>query len=163
MKKVILLIGVILCVAVIGSVLAVAVYDANDIEGSISTDTYLYLSLDSSASSGVTLEKGVQKIVPIVMSIDQNDANWGTATLTITPSAVSGKSIEKVTIGIYSDETCKTVLAGANVDDNGVITYAGVTTGKTVYVSLLLAEDASEEEVTNTSGNLTCSFARVAG
>ncbi len=161
MKKTILLIGIILCIAVIGSVLAVAVYDANDIEGSISTDTYLYLGLNSSAGTGVILSAGVPKIVPIVLSVDTNAENWGSGTLTITPAAQSEKNIEKVTIGIYSDAAGNTALTDNVSIDKGVITVTGISEGTTVYVKLLLAEDATQDEVKATGGTLTCSFVRV--
>lgn len=162
MKKTILLIGIILCIAVIGSVLAVAVYDADDITGSVSTDTYLYLTMNSTEGQSVTLQTGVPTILPIVLGVDSNDSSWGSGKLTITPAAAADKSIAKVTIGIYSDETASTAITeNATTDGNGVITLTGITEGQTVYVKLLLAADATQTEVTNTQGTLTCSFVRV--
>lgn len=163
MKKTILLIGIILCVAVIGSVLAIAVYDANDISGSVSTDTYLYLTMNSEKGKSVTLKTGVPTILPIVLGVDSNDTNWGSGKLTITPVAIADKSIAKVSIGIYSDATASTAITkNVTTNDSGVITLTGITAGKTVYVKLLLAADATQTEVSNTQGTLSCSFVRVA-
>lgn len=163
MKKTILLIGIILCIAVIGSVLAVAVYDANDITGSVSIDTYLYLTMNSTKGQSVTLQAGVPTILPIVLGVDSNDSSWGSGKLTITPAALTDKSIDKVTIGVYSDATGSTAITDdITKDDNGVITLSNITEGKTVYVVLTLAADATQDEVGNTQGTLTCSFVRVA-
>lgn len=159
MKKTILLIGIILCIAVIGSVLAIGVYDATDIEGSVTTDTYLYLGLNATEGTGVTLEVGKQTIVPISLSVDSNAVdNWGSATLTITPKANNDKSIKKVTIGLYSDDKGMNAIENANTDANGVITLTGITKNRIVYVRLFLAADATQDDVNGTGGTLTCSF-----
>lgn len=169
MKKLIVLICMVLCVAVIGSVLAIAVYDAPEQNGSIGTDTYLYLTMNSSRGTAITLTKGVAQVLPIVLGVESNQTNaegtpdWGTATLTIDAKASEGKSIENVTITLCSDQEGNTEIKGSNVAVSGkTITMTGITAGQTVYVKLLLSAEATEEQVNATNGTLTCTFAKAA-
>lgn len=158
MKKLIILISIILCLAVIGSVLAIDVYDATPIEGGVNTDTYLYLSLNSERGTGITLNKNNATLIPIVLGVDTNETDWsGSATLTITPQAVGNeKTIEHVTIGYYSDSGCtKTV---GSVSDAGVFTYSGITSGTTVYVKIEYVENVTAAQVNATQGKLVCTF-----
>lgn len=162
MKKLIVLICMVLCVAVIGSVLAIAVYDAPDVNGSIGTDTYLYLTMNSTRGTGVTLTQGVPQVLPIVLGVDTNESAWGSATLTIVAAANADKSIAKVSIGLYSDREGTTAITENVTTADGTITMTGITAGQTVYVKLLLAADATAAEVNATSGTLTCTFAQAA-
>lgn len=133
--------------------------------GGVTTDTYLYLSLSSpEATKSVSLQKGVPAIIPISVGVDTNANSWGSCTLTITPTASSDKSIDKVSIGIYSDASCSTAITGDNVNisESNVITLTGITASETVYVKLLLDDNATLEEVNKTDGKLTCSFVKVA-
>lgn len=168
MKKLIVLICMVLCIAVIGSVLAIAVYDAPAInDGSIATDTYLYLTMNSSRGKAITLTKGVAQVLPIVLGVESNQtdaegtANWGTATLTIAATASEGKSIENVTITLCSDREGNTPIEGVAVSGK-TITMTGITAGQTVYVKLLLSAEATEAQVNATNGILTCTFAKAA-
>lgn len=156
MKKLIILISIILCLAVIGSVLAIAVYDATPIEGGVNTDTYLYLSLNSERGTGVTLNKNNATLIPIVLGIDTNKESWtGSATLTIKPEAVGeGKTIEHVTIGYYSDLDCTKAVGSVS---EGVFTYS-VSEGTTVYVKIEYVENVTAAQVNATNGKLVCSF-----
>lgn len=166
MKKLIVLICMVLCIAVIGSVLAIAVYDAPAInDGSIATDTYLYLTMNSSRGKAITLTKGVAQVLPIVLGVESNQTDdWGTATLTIDARANGeGKNIDNVTITLCSDREGNTPIEGANVNVSGkTITMTGITAGQTVYVKLLLSADATEQQVNATNGILTCTFAKAA-
>lgn len=157
MKKLIILISIILCLAVIGSVLAIAVYDATPIGGGVNTDTYLYLSLNSERGTGVTLNKNNATLIPIVLGIDTNEESWtGSATLTIKPEAVEeGKTIEHVTIGYYSDLDC--TKAVGSVSDAGVFTYS-VSKGTTVYVKIEYEANVTAAQVNATNGKLVCTF-----
>lgn len=163
MKKLVLIIGIILCIAVIGSVFAVAVYDAQDATGSLGADTYVYLTLENpTGTTGCQLEKGIPVIIPIVVGIEQNDADWGTATLTVTPSAQAEKSIENVEITMWSNEACTTSVEGLATADNGVMTLTGITEGTTVYVRLVLDNDATQEQVKAAAGVLNIKLEHVA-
>ena len=163
MKKLIVLICMVLRVAVIGSVLAIAVYDAPPIDdGSIGTDTYLYLTMNSSRGTAITLTKGVAQVLPIVLGVESNQTDWGTATLTIDARANGdGKNIDNVTITLCSDQEGNTPIEGVAVSGK-TITMTGITAGQTVYVKLLLSADATEQQVNATNGILTCTFAKAA-
>ena len=163
MKKLIVLICMVLRVAVIGSVLAIAVYDAPPIDdGSIGTDTYLYLTMNSSRGTAITLTKGVAQVLPIVLGVESNQTDWGTATLTIDAKANGvDKNIENVTITLCSDREGNTPIEGVAVSGK-TITMTGITAGQTVYVKLLLSADATEQQVNATNGILTCTFAKAA-
>ena len=162
MKKLIVLICMVLCVAVIGSVLAIAVYDAPEKNGSIGTDTYLYLTMNSSRGKAITLTKGVAQVLPIVLGVESNQTDWGTATLTIDARANGdGKNIENVTITLCSDREGNTPIEGVAVSGK-TITMTGITAGQTVYVKLLLSADATEQQVNATNCILTCTFAKAA-
>ena len=169
MKKLIVLICMVLCVAVIGSVLAIAVYDAPEQNGSIGTDTYLYLTMNSSRGTAITLTKGVAQVLPIVLGVESNQTDaegtpdWGTATLTIDARANGvGKDIENVTITLCSDREGNTPITANVTTSDNTITMTGITTGQTVYVKLLLSADATEAQVNATNGILTCTFAKAA-
>lgn len=155
MKKLVLIIGIILCIAVIGSVFAVAVYDAQDATGSIGADEYVYLTLNSSGTTGCNLVKGVPTIIPIVMGIESTAESWGTAKLTVSATANEGKSIDNVEITLWEDLTCTQAIEGLTVE--------GITESGTVYVKLqLVGEDLSEEDVNNAGGVLNIKLVQVA-
>ncbi len=165
MKKLILIIGIVLCIAVIGSVFAIAVYDAQPSTGTIGADTYVYLTLENpTGTTGCQLERGIPVIIPIVLGIEKNDDAWGTATLTVTPTAVGeGKNIDNVEITMWSNSTCTTAVEGLATDEStGAMTLTGITAGKTVYVRLVLDAAATQDQVTNTNGNLNVKLERVA-
>ncbi len=157
MKKLIILISIILCLAVIGSVLAIAVYDAAPIEGGVNTDTYLYLSLNSTRGTGITLNKNNATLIPIVLGIDTNETEWsGSATLTITPQAVGdNKNIDNVTIGYYADSGCTKAVGSVS---DGVFTYTKIKEGTTVYVKIEYKENVTADQVNATNGKLVCTF-----
>lgn len=162
MKKLVLIIGIVLCIAIIGSVFAIAVYDARDIEGTVGTDTYLYLTLDTTASTGVQLEKGVPTIIPIVLGIDTNETgSWGSATMTVKATEQEGKKIDKVEITLWANSSCTQAIDGLSAGTNEW-TLTGITTGRTIYVKLVLSDDATEADIKEAGGNLNVKLVKAA-
>lgn len=162
MKKLVLIIGIVLCIAVIGSVFALAIYDASPAEGTIGADTSVYLTLkNNETTTGFTLEKGVPTVIGLTISIEQNDSSWGTATLTVVAKAQDGMDISKVTITMWANQACTTPLDTNNTVD-GTWTKTGITASQLAYIKIEIAEDATQQDIGKIGGQLTLTLKRVA-
>lgn len=163
MKKLILMISIILCIAVIGSVLAIAVYGAGDITGTVTADDYIYLSLGAeNDNKQFTLIKGQDCVIPIVLSVDRpsDSSNKGKLTITAAPKAVTDNvtyTLDYVDIALYDGKDKATAEKKADLTSNQLV-LDNVSESKTVYVIISFKADVTEKQVEVTAGSLSCDF-----
>lgn len=162
MKKIMLIVGMILCVAVIGSVFAVAVYDAQQATATVTADTYIELGWDGTADTNLVLEPGITQIYTVNLTVDKSASVTDTSTFRV----VCANTSETVTLGQVSVVVCEDNLGVDAVDgdsDNVTVsgnntTITGITQNTTYYIAVTLAANATEEQVTNCGGTMTLSF-----
>lgn len=166
MKKLIVLICMVLCVAVIGSVLAIAVYDATAVTDTIGTDGHIYLSINTEDNvENFTLEKGIPTVVAITFGVGKNSSEWGSTVagkLTINVEKNGDKVLDNIEYGFYSDSNATQPMTDETTEKNTFVKSNITAETTTVYVRLFLKADATQTEVTAAGGKLVCSFVDMA-
>lgn len=168
MKKLILVIAMVLCIAVISGVFALAVFNADPIVGTITTDDYLFLEMNSEFSANLELLKGTPTVKAInirVRSIEKTDAY-----LKISTVSKENKNLSNVSFELYSSSDCANILKDESGSDcklvgDGTITYVipqNTDTSITVYLKILLDDNITESEFDMTGGKLTLSLSEKA-
>ena len=146
MKKLIfLVVGMVLCFALVGGALAVNYYSAPDKNGTLTADSCIKLSLDKSTNIGaLELDTNDPKYYEVVAEVNKTASvaaeQGGTLTITLSNLSVS-ELATKVKVDVYSDMARTDLLqtqTGA-----GSITIEDVTTTTSYYltISLLGPED----------------------
>ena len=141
MKKLIfLVVGMVLCLALVGGALAVNYYSAPDKEGTLTADSCIKLSLDKSTNIGaLTLDTNDPKYYEVVAEVNKTAsvaAEQG-GTLTISLSNLSASQLAtKVKVAVYSD-LARTVLI-KDQTGTGTITIQNVTTTTSYYLTISL-------------------------
>ena len=160
MKKILLIVGMILCVAVIGSVFAVAVFSANDATATITAEPYITLGWDGTAEASFVLEPGVKQIYTVNLTVDKS-TNGGTATFSVVceDDTTNSKDLENVTITVCSDALGTTAVTGANVTTNDNDTsISGLSANATYYIAIVLDAGADADDIADCGGTMTLSF-----
>ena len=153
MKKILLIVAVVLCVAVAGTALAVTYNSATNATGTLTADTYLALSLDSCSTTALHLTAGEATVYNIVCGVSKS-TNAPTADLRITLADASvSNTLEAVTFNLYTDSGC-TAPATYTVN-NGVYTITGITTDTTYYARFYVANNADTATI---GGTMTLSL-----
>jgi hypothetical protein len=162
MKKILLIVAVVLCVAVAGAAIAVTYNDATTINGTLTADSYLELSLDNCSTTAINLVEGepTKYTIQCDLTKSENGLGDGTCTLTITLANGVSTDLDDVTIAIYTDPNCTIAVEGATRKGEGAVTVTGITTSKTYYAKLTLDNGLDESETANVGGTMTLSFAK---
>lgn len=158
----------ILCIAAIGSVLAIAVFGAEDVQGTIKTDAYLFLEMNSDITTSLELVKGTPIVKAVNLKLRASDETKGY--FKVIALDKEDKTLSKVKFSLYSSEDCTTLLKDVNGNDctmtgSGTLVYLIPETKETVvtvYLSILLDDDITENEFNNAGGKLTLRFTDVA-
>ena len=141
MKKLIfLVVGMVLCLALVGGALAVNYYSAPNKNGTLTADSCIKLSLDKSTNIGaLTLDTNDPKYYEVVAEVNKTAsvaAEQG-GTLTISLSNLSASQLAtKVKVAVYSD-LARTVLI-KDQTGTGTITIQNVTTTTSYYLTISL-------------------------
>ena len=164
MKKIILIIALVLCVAVAGTALALTTFNnASDVTGTLTADTYLSLSLDSCSTTALQLEVGTYS-TPYTIDYDvTKSTNAPTATLTLTLAAANEKTLNGVTVTLWTDSNCTVPLklnttthvidaegTAASLTGAGSISVAGLTTDGLIYAKFYLDSNATASAIGGT-------------
>lgn len=168
LKKLVLIIAIILCVATISGVFALAIFDSQPVVGTITADDYLFLEMNSEFSANLELLKGTPVIKAInlhIRSFDKTDAYLKISTISKTE-----KNLSNVSFSLYSSQDCKNLLTDSNGNEctirgDGIITYLipeNTDTSLTVYLKIVLDDDITETEFDSTGGKLTLSLSEKA-
>ena len=172
MKKILLIVAVVLCVAVAGTALAATYRSAENVSGTLTADKYIALSLDECSTANLTLLAGDQVTYELEYSVDKS-ATAPTATLTIAFADTSESvNLDEVEISLFKNEACSipVKLNGTALDDDagtavtqtgaGTITITDLEAGDTYYVLFYIADAAATLE--NIGGTMTLNLVKAA-
>lgn len=173
MKKVLLIVAIVVCVAVAGTALAVTSFQsATPKTGTLTADSYLKLSLDDCSTTGLQLEPGVPTVYTIDYDITKSASVTPNATLTIALAADQEKNLTGLSVALFTDENCTVALklnsstnvidaegTAATLSGAGTLTVAGLSADGVIYARFLLAEDVT---VANIGGTMTLNLVSAA-
>ena len=166
MKKILLIVAVVLCLAVAGTALAVSYNSADPITGTMSADSFLKLSLDSCSTEAITINPGTPVVYTVqcdVVNVQDNEATPKTGTLTITlVDAGSGQDLDDVTVALYTDASCKEAVEGKTQTGAGTITVTDISTTTTYYAKISVPSTLNEDDCEDCGGTMTLAFAKAA-
>ena len=163
MKKILLILAVVVCVAVAGTALAVTTYNsAQQKTGTLTADTYLKLSLEDCSETGLTLVKGEYVTYTIDYDVTKS-TNAPNARLNITLAATTGLNLTGMTVDLFTDSQCTTPLKidatshaidaeGTAVTQSGAgtIYISGLSTSGLIYARFHLSEEANVSSIGGT-------------
>lgn len=167
MKKILLIVAVVLCLAVAGTALAVKYNDAQSKSGTVVADTCLELSLGDTADNvNFALEKGIPQIYTIICNVARSSAAAGDGELVITVTESAANSLGDVDITLCSDANGQNALTGANVSTTGTkddaertFTVTGLAPGTyTYYLSIGVPLNISDDNLAAVSGTIDVSL-----
>lgn len=164
MKKILLILAIVVCVAVAGSALAVAYNSASPITGTVAADSAFILSLDQCVQTPVTLEPGTPEVYTIQCDVSKSASVLATqtATLTITLSDAGGddpaQDLDDVTVALFSDINCTQAIAGKTQTGAGTISVTGINATTTIYARISCPNNLSEADINAVGGNMTITF-----
>ena len=172
MKKILLIVAVVVCVAVAGTALALTQFNsATPVSGTLTADTYLALNWGECTTGDLVLEEGVYTTYTIAYTVTKS-TNAPAGTLTLTLADAANKDLDDVTVALFSDSTCQTPLklnasthvidaegTAATLTGAGSIVINGLTADGTIYARFGLANDTTASDV---GGSMTLSLAEQA-
>jgi len=166
MKKILLIIAVVLCLAVAGTALAVTYNSSDPVTGDLKANSYLKLSLDSCSTADITINPGTPVVYTIqcdVTSIQENEVSPKTGTLTITlADAGAGQDLDDVTVALFTDAACTAAVAGKTQTGAGAITVTDISATTTYYAKISVPSALDEAGCEACGGTMTLSFAKAA-
>ena len=162
-KLLFLMVGMIVCLTIIGGALAVNYFNATPDTGTIAGDKVVKLSLgQSTPMNSITLEEGVAKNYDVVATVEKSSTAQPNGTLVITLSDTSVSVLaDYIQIDVYAsaDRTGDVLYSITGADD---ITIQNISVTTTYYLSITLLDkvDASytAEELAEIGGNINISF-----
>ena len=160
MKKILLIIAVVLCVAVAGTALAVSYNSSDPVTGSLAADSYLKLSLDSCSTEAVVINPGTPQKYTIQCDVTKSTSVTDTCTLTITLADVGEQDLDDVTVTVYSDSACTIPVAGASRTGAGSISVTGITATATYYALISVPSSLGADDCEDCGGTMTLAFAK---
>lgn len=161
MKKILLIVAVVLCVAIAGTALAVSYNSADPITGSLAADQYLKLGLDSCSTTDITVNPGTPQVYTIQCDVTKSATVSDTGTLTITlADAGAGQDLDDVTIALFTDSACTSAVAGKVQTGAGSISVTGIDTTTTYYAKISVPSTLSEDDCEDCGGTMTLSFVK---
>lgn len=164
MKKTLLIIAIVLCIAVAGAAIAVTWNDASNVTGTLTADSYLELSLDNCSTTAISLTEGSYSYYTIQCDVSKSaNAGDNDCTLTVTLADTSESvTLDAVTISVYSDSNYQTLVSNGTRKGAGAITVTGIQATSTYYVKLSLDTGLNEAQTAAVGGTMTLSFAKAA-
>lgn len=161
MKKMLLIVAVVLCVAIAGTALAVSYNSASNVTGTLTADTYLLLGLESCSEAAITVNPGTPQVYTIQCDVTKVGTFADTATLTITlTDAGSGQDLDDVTVALFTDAECTSAVAGKTSTGAGTISVTGITATTTYYAKISVPSSLGEDECDAVGGTMTLAFAK---
>ena len=167
MKKILLILAVVVCVAVAGSALAVAYNSASNSTGTLTADSYLSLSLNSCSTAALHLKAGDYVTYTIDYDVAKSDSA-PSANLTIALAATAEHNLTGVEVALFTDSNCTVPLkltnAGAIDAENGTaatisgansLTITGLVADGLIYARFFLPDNAT---VATIGGTMTLSL-----
>lgn len=168
MKKILLIIAVVVCVAVAGTALALTTFNsASNVTGTLTADSYLGLSLESCSTTGLELVAGEYTTYTIDYDVTKS-TSAPTAKLTITLAATDAHNLTGVTLALFSDSNCTTPLkinttthaidaegTQVSITGAGSAYIQGLATDGLIYARFYLSEESEADSI---GGTMTLSL-----
>lgn len=162
-KLLFLMVGMIVCLSIIGGALAVNYFKAPPANGTIAGDKVVKLSLgQSTPMNSITLEEGVAKNYDVVATVEKSSTAQANGTLVIALTNKSGEVLaDNIQIDVYAsaDRTGVPSYSITGADD---ITIQNISATRTYYLSITLLDKPDEsytaEELALIGGNINISF-----
>lgn len=166
MKKILLIIAVVLCVAVAGTALATTVYyNAQNVSGSVTADTYVELSLDGSSDlDEIALVPGQPVIYKISCGVTTSATNEANGTLTVTTTAATGDyNLTGVTVALYTDSACTTAALNDSSEPISIIgagsfAVEDIDESTNYWAKVTFAGAANEAALAQVNGTMRIEF-----
>lgn len=172
MKKILLIVAVVLCLAIAGTALAATYRSAENVSGTLTADKYIALSLEECSTANLTLLAGDQVTYELEYAVERS-ATAPTATLTIELEDTSESvTLDEVQVALFKNAECSVPvkLNGTALDDDagtavvqdgeGTITITGLQAGDTYYVRFYIAD--AEATLENIGGTMTLNLVKAA-
>ena len=165
MKKILLIIAAIVCISIAGTALAVSYYDAEDIQGTVTADKYVVLSLDNStAPASISLVGGQATTFKIQCDVDTSATATADGTLSIVLAAASEKTLTGVTLALYNDMACTDPVlddedAPITQTGAGTIEIEGIDDDAVYFAKVTFAGAADAAALAAIGGTITIDFA----
>ena len=163
-KLLFLMVGMIVCLSIIGGALAVSFFDATPENGTVVADSYCKLSLGSSVQADqFQVSKGQPVYYNVICSVSQSEhAEYNKGRLTIRVTDAEAKDCTNLVIQVYSDAEHTSIVGSVTkavplVIDN--ITDAGAT--YYLVISINNAVD-NADDLASIAGELSFAFDHVA-
>ena len=163
-KLLFLMVGMIVCLTIIGGALAVSFFDATPENGTVVADSYCKLSLGSSvAASEFQVSKGQPVYYNVICSVSQSEhAEYNKGRLTITVTDAQAKDCANLVIQVYSDAE-HTSLVGSVTEAAPLVINDITDAGATYYLVISINNAVSDAgTLANIAGQLSFAFDHVA-
>lgn len=164
--KTICLVGMILCVLLVGVAFGLEYYNAANKGGTLTADSYLQFSFGGSdTAENVTVSSTTPTKYKLVLSAEgSTGATDKSGKLTITLANTSETAtLAKVTVTLYSDEMLTTPVEGKTQTGAGTITVDFDGTTKTYWLGITVPTNITATELENVGGMITAKLHKVGG
>ena len=167
MKKTLMIIAIVLCVAVAGAALAVTKNNATTVTGTLQADSYFGLDFgNNTVSADISLAYGAPQNFVIECDVTKSRSVDSTATLTITLADGVNTNLDEVNVKVYSDSARQNLVANGSLTGAGTITITGITipnenndriVSDTViyYATASLVTDVDADDIDEVGGTMT--------
>lgn len=163
-KLLFLMVGMIVCLTIIGGALAVSFFNATPGNGTVVADSYCKLSLGSSVEAGeFQVSKGQPVYYNVICSVSKSHyAEYNTGRLTITVTDAQAKDCADLVIEVYSDAE-HTSLVGSVTEAAPLVIDSITDAGATYYLVISINNAVSDADaLANIAGQLSFAFDHVA-
>ncbi|MBQ2710604.1 MAG: hypothetical protein IJF66_01515 [Clostridia bacterium] len=163
-KLLFLMVGMIVCLTIIGGALAVSFFNATPENGTVVADSYCKLSLGSSvAASEFQVSKGQPVYYNVICSVSKSQsAEYTAGRLTITVTDAQAKDCANLVIEVYSDAE-HTSLVGSVTEAAPLVINDITAQGATYYLVISINNAVSDAgTLANIAGQLSFAFDHVA-
>ena len=164
--KTLCLVGMVLCVLLVGVAFGLEYYNAASKGGTLTADSYLQFKFDGSdTAEQVTVSSTTPQKYKLVLSAEGSTSvtdKSGQLLITLTNSSET-ITLEKVTVTLYSDEMLTTPVAGKIQTGAGSITIDFDGSQKTYWLGITVPPSITANELENVGGTITAKLHRVGG
>ena len=163
--KTICLVGMILCVLLVGVAFGLEYYNAASKGGTLQADSYLQFKFDGSdTAERITVSSTTPQKYKLVLSAEGSasvtaDQKKGTLTITLT-DGVGTMTLDKVTVDLYTDEMLNQPVTGKTQTGQGTITVDFDGTQKTYWLRITVPTEITATELENVGGMITAKLSK---
>lgn len=162
--KTLCLVGMVLCVLLVGVAFGLEYYNAASKGGTLTADSYLQFKFDGSdTAEQVTVSSTTPQKYKLVLSAEGSAlVNDKSGQLLITLANVdTTTTLAKVTVTLYSDEMLTTPVNNATQTGAGSITVAFNGTTTTYWLGITVPSSITSTELDNVGGTITAKLHKV--